>query len=265
MNPGVLTALQLKPMAMLFTNSGGGVVFANRNYLRLTKQSSARTVAGARLETLLPIEPGSAARMLHAIGHNDVLERLPISVNTTTGSIFPALFSGIAAHDEKGNFIGADILLNEPGDDLPPSPGGPVPSHADVLGAYVGEVFRETAGAAGKTFMQAYVVAQADMLQVLLARLGGPEMRRTFERILNEAARKNQIWAGMENGFLEFTQKSMDFGAYRTLLVAAVGYAVSAIGQHMVAQEMQAVDRYVDPGMLELLTQMNLRDIFRGD
>jgi hypothetical protein len=113
--------------------------------------------------------------------------------------------------------------------------------------------------------MQAYVIAQVDMLQVLLARMGGPEMRGTFERILNESARKNQIWAGMQHGYLEFTQKSMEFGVYRTLLLAAVGYAVSAIGQHMVAQEMQAVDRSVDPGMLELLTQMNLRRIFPRD
>lgn len=261
MQPEALSPARPKPIAILFTNSGGGVVFANRRYLRLTKQPASRTVAGARLESLLPIEPQSVTRIIHTIDHSNYLERLPISVNTTTGSIFPALFSGIAAHDEKGNFIGADILLDEPGSMGGPPGTGPVLKHGDVLDAYVGELFRDS----GQTFMQAYVIAQVDMLQVLLARMGGPEMRATFERILNEAARKNQIWAAMNSGNLEFTQKSMDFGVYRTLLLAVVGYAVSAVGQHMVAQEMQAVDRSVDPGMLELLTQMNLRSIFTRD
>jgi len=265
MQPGVTRSFLLKPIAILFTNSGGGVVFVDQNYLRLTRQPAARTVAGERLEALLPIEPHSVAKMIRAIDQGAYLEHVPISVNTTTGSIFPAMFSGIAAHDEKGNFIGADILLNEPVEDTAHGLVMTVPKHADVLGAYVGEVFAEAGQSQARTFMQAYVVAQVDMLQVLLSRMGGPDMRRTFERILNEAAQKNQIWAGMQDGHLDFTRKSMDFGAYRTLLVAAVGYAVSAIGQHMVAQEMRAVDHFVDPGMLELLTQMNLRSIFTSD
>jgi hypothetical protein len=255
----------LSPLAILFTNAGGRVIFANRNYLRLTKQPAARVVAGERLEALLPIESRSASTMMSAIDHTGFLGRLAISIRTTTGSLFPAALSGVAAHDENGEFIGVDFLLDEPIVATPNRLNIPTPKHTDVLGTYVKEVFTEASQLQTKTFMQAYVVAQVDILQVLLARMGGPEMRQALERILNTFALKDSIPAHMQDGYLGFTQKSMHFGIYHALLNAAVGYATSAVGRHIVKQEMRTVDRYVDPGLLELLTQMDLRTTFEDD
>ncbi len=255
----------LNPLAILFTNAGGRVIFANRNYLRLTKQPAARVVSGERLEALLPIEAQSASVMMSAIDHTGFLGRLAISIRTTTGSLFPAALSGIAAHDEKGSFIGVDFLLDEPIVATPHRLNIPTPRHTDVLGTYVREVFTEAGHLQTKTFMQAYVVAQVDILQVLLARMGGPEMRQALERILNTLALQDSMPAHMQDGYLGFTQKSMHFGIYNKLLRAAVAYATSAVGQRMVKQETQTVDRYVDPGLLELLTQMDVRATFQDD
>jgi hypothetical protein len=256
---------RLNPIAMLFTNSAGRVVFANRNFLRLTRQAASRMVAGESLDAFLPVDPQSAAKVIYAIGQSGYVDNLPMSVSTITGSIIPAMCSGAAARDEKGVFIGADIILNS--HPMIPSPvqGILAPKHTDVLHAYVSEVFAGASRAPANTFIQSYVMAQVDMLQVLLARMGGPEMRNTLERILNETAVRNDIPANMEDGYLAFTHKPMHFSVYNALLRAVMGYAVIAIGQRMVKREMQAVDRYVDPGLLELLTQMDLRTSFTDD
>jgi hypothetical protein len=63
----------------------------------------------------------------------------------------------------------------------------------------------------------------------------------------------------MQNGYLEFHQKSMDISVYRLVLKTAIRYASDAIGQRIVGQELIRVDNQLDSGLLRLLTEMDLR------
>jgi hypothetical protein len=248
-----------KPLAILFTNASGCVVFANRNFLHLTEDVPSRAVAGEQLSAILPIESRSAAKIFSVITNGGFIDKLPVSLLTTTGRILPTLFSGFAAYGTQGDYIGADIFLHKQFTPAAPdSPTVPALRHTGVLKIYVGETFSRTR-AQGNTFMQAYVVSQIEMLQVLLARMGGPEARNTLERIVNEIMVGHSIPAQMKNGYLEFAQKSLDISAYRFILQTAIRYATTAIGRRIVGQEMLKVDSQMDSGLLQLLTQMDLR------
>ena len=247
------------PLAILFTNTGGRVVFANRNFLNLAEETPAKATAGERLETILPIESRSMAKIFAIITGSGSVDRLPVSVLTSTGKSVPVLFSGVAAYGGKGDYIGADIFLYQqftPA--LPDSPTVPSLRHTAVLKMYVTEIFDGTR-THGYTFMQGYVVAQIEVLQVLLARMGGSEARNTLERTVNEVLVKHAVAARMQNGYLEFHQKSMDISIYRLILKTAIRYATDAIGQRIVGQEMMRVDNQLDSGLLRLLTEMDLR------
>ena len=97
------------------------------------------------------------------------------------------------------------------------------------------------------------------MLQVLLARMGGAEARNTLERVVNEIPAKHGIAIRMQNGYLEFNQKSLDISIYRAILQNAIHYATDVIGRRIVGQEMMKVDSQLEPGLLRLLTEMDLR------
>jgi hypothetical protein len=216
-------------------------------------------VAGEQLDAILPIESRSAAKIISGVTSSGFINRLPVSLLTTTGRTLPVLFSGVAAYGAKRDYIGADIFLHKLMTPISPdSPTVPALRHTGVLKTYVAEIFSGTR-AQGKTFMQAYVVAHIEVLQVLLARMGGPEARNTLERVVNETMVGHGIHARMKNGYLEFDQKTMDISVYRFILRGAIRYATTAIGQRIVGQEMLKVDSQMDSGLLQLLTQMDLR------
>ena len=247
------------PLAIIFTNAGGKVVFANRNFLHLTEASAERAVSGEQLHAILPIESRPMATIIAIITGSGFIDKLPVSVRTANGGTIPVLFSGVAAYSASGDYIGADIFLHRrfiPAD--PNSPTVPALKHTAVLKTYMAEIFAGTR-TQGYTFIQAYVVGQIEVLQVLLARMGGPESRNTLERIINEILRKYAVPASMKSGYLEFHQKSIDISIYRLVLQAAIRYARDSIGQRIVGQEMMKVDNQLDQGLLQLLTQMDMR------
>jgi hypothetical protein len=255
----VPTPTEVSPLAIIFTNAGGKVVFANRNFLHLTEDAPSKAIAGVQLQTILPIESRSMSTIIAVITGSGFIDKLPVSVLTASGEMLPVLFSGVAAYGAKGDYIGADIFLHRrftPAD--PDSPTVPALKHTAVLKAYVAEIFAGSR-TQGYTFIQAYVVGQIEVLQVLLARMGGPEARNTLERTVNEILVRHAVPASMQSGYLEFHQKAIDISIYRLVLQAAIRYARDAVGQRIVGQEMLKVDSQLDKGLLQLLTQMDLR------
>ena len=147
----------LNPLAILFTNAGGRVVFANRNFLQLTDGDAAKKMTGERLEVVLPMENRNLAKINAVINGSGSIDRLPVSVLTPAGKSLPLLFSGVAAYGGKGDYIGSDIFLHKQFTPAPPdSPTVPALQHTAVLKMYVSEVFDGTR-MHGNTFMQGYV------------------------------------------------------------------------------------------------------------
>ncbi len=242
---------------MLFTNVRGDVVFVDRNFLLLTKRSPDELVVGKPFYSLLGIDAQSATHWLRDLMQQGFAVRRPASLTTNTGTLRPALATGVAAYAERMSFIGADILLTLPSLDyrLPTQS----IRHTDVMSTYLQQAVLDARLTKSRTFLQVYVVAQIDALQILLGRMSGLQIRDRLEQILNETARGQGIPALMRNGYLEFTHKTTNLGAYGSLLRAAVGYSVNVLGKRLVAAEIRAIP--IDPQLVEVVTQLDLQGL----
>jgi len=109
-----------------------------------------------------------------------------------------------------------------------------------------------------------YLTIQIDALQILLARLGGLETRAALERILNTTAVAHRIPVHMRQGYLDFVDRTVPFDAYRTFFRAAADYAVSVIGRRIVAEELNAVDRRIDPAARKTAELLGLTKVLDG-
>jgi hypothetical protein len=253
-----LTAPLFNPLAMIFTNARGEVVFVGRNFYRLTKGLPDESALGKPLHALLGVDGRSVDQLMQSLSATGFVGHWPLDLKTVTGSLNRIKGAGIAAYDSQQTFIGADVLLTPPMFD--PRLNAPVLRHADVLNMYLQQALVEARELKTRTFLQVYVVAQIDTLQVLLARMGGPEICRSLEHVVNETAQKNGIPIVMQRGYLEFLQRPMGL-TYGMLLQAVVHYAVNVLGRQLVAQEMRAINQMVDPHLLAFLTQLDLGDL----
>ena len=261
--PGMAETQSLNSLALMFTNTSGQVIFADRNYLRITGTSAVRIVAGEPLQQILPIEPRSAAPLADMLRRRDLIEPVSISIRSATGAVWQSSTTAIGVQDEKGNFIGTDLaLVGASSSDPAASPVPQLLTHADVLKAYVGMVFSEGNLLKSRTFIQSYVISQLEVMQIMLARIGGPTIRLAFENVISNTAKSTSLPILMKNGHMEFSRKDIGLQSYRAFLLSAISYAVDVIGRHLVQQEMLAVDRFMGPGTFELISQMDIRDVF---
>jgi hypothetical protein len=247
-----------KPIAgpsFIFTNARGNVVFTDDSFLAVSGQPAEIRVSGNSLQDLLTVDMGFAARMLETIKHDGAMEGFHLPIREIDGIVEEANCSGVAVVDENGNFIGADLVL------------GSVlqfQNHSDVIKSYVDRILNEGNRLESRTFIQSYIAAQFDALQILLARIVGPAARHAFEVIVNNTAVSNAIALSMHNGRIEFTQRNIDIQRYRSLLKTSVTYAVNVMGRKKAKREVLLVDRCIGSGTLDLITQMDLQ-IFMTD
>ncbi|MEW6567465.1 MAG: PAS domain-containing protein [Chloroflexota bacterium] len=253
------SSTQPSPLAMLFTNAGGGVIFADRHFLSLAERSPEQISPGQALHILLETDPQSMSRWVQTVAREGFVPAFPLTLATPGGARLPLSMDGVAVYDELKRFIGADVLFAQPAT-LRPFPPLPL-RHPDALATYFQQVLNEAQATRTMTFLQVYVSVQIEILQVLLARMGGPKMRQALESILNQTADRHQIPARMQQGYLGFLSSRSNIGHYRALLRAAFAYAVDAIGRRAVSHELSLIDQQMTPGLLPLVAHLDIKDI----
>lgn len=261
--PDVLTTENIDTLAFIFTNASGNVIFADRGYLQLIGDPSHRSISGEMLNNILPISAESANQLMNMTRRSLHLDQVAIPIHTVDGTTLKSNCTAIAALDEKGNFIGADLVLQFP----PVEEAGiaaKFQTHNDVVKAFVENVMSEGNQQYARTFFQSYLVAQVEVIQILLSRISGLAARNAFEMVVNESSKSKALPISMRSGHLEFERNDINIQGYRSFINALVGYAVDVLGRQAVKREVLMVDKFVGSGTLELITQMDLR-IFLAD
>ncbi len=253
-----LAAENTDTLAFIFTNAGGNVILADRGYLRLVGDISSRSVSGEMLHNILPISSESAGQLMVMTRRSLHLDQVTIPIHAMDGTTLRSNCTAIAALDEKGNFIGTDLVLNI----SPISAEDNViklQTHSDVVKAFVENVINEGNLQNSRTFFQSYLVAQIEVIQILLSRISGLAARNVFENVVNEAAKSYALPITMRSGHLEFDRRDINIQGYRSFINFTVKYAVDVLGRQIVKREILMVDKFIGPGTLELITQMDLR------
>lgn len=258
-----LTVENTDTLAFIFTNAGGNVIFADRGYLQLIGDSSNRSISGDMLNTILPISAESANQLMAMTRRSLHLDQMAIPIHTVDGITLRSNCTATAALDEKGNFIGTDLVLEIP----PVEEAGfaaKFQTHSDVVKAFVENVMSEGHRQYSRTFFQSYLAAQVEVIQILLSRISGLAARNALETVVNEAAKSKALPISMRYGHLEFERKDINIQGYRSFINSLVEYAVDVLGRQAVKREVLMVDKFIGSRTLELITQMDLR-IFLAD
>lgn len=247
-------------LALIFTNSSGNVIFSDQKFIRVLGDMSERVLSGVPLRNILPMDPRTESQLIEAVKQKSIIEDMAVSYRTAAGITVQSGSTILSVIDENRNFLGMDLVLNYVS--LPDNKSSNAPkilTHSDVIKAYVEMEMNSRNPSQPRTYTQSYLVAQFNVLQIMLARIAGPATRLTFEKIANSTASSIGLPIYMEKGCLNFTKKDINIQGYRSLLQTTVNYAVNAVGKNIVKREMLQVDKFVGHGTLELISQMDLR------
>ncbi len=192
---------------------------------------------------------------MQTIAREGFLADVPLTLPLGGGARLPLTMDGVATYDESRRFIGADVLLAQP---APRRPRATPLRHPDALASYFQQSLSEAQAERGMTFLQVYVSVQVEILQILLARMGGPRMRAVLEGVINETAERLHTPARMQQGYLDFFSGHTNISHYRALLRAAFAYSVDAVGRRAVSQELSLIDEHVTPGLLPLVAHLDI-------
>ena len=248
------------PLAFIFTNSQGNLIFSDQKFIQDLGDKSANIQSGEPLHALLLMDSNTEKQLIEAVKKKSIVENMAVSYSTAAGNTVKSNSTIIAAVDENGNFLGMDLVLkNESHPNNLSDTETKIMTHFDVIKAYVEMEMNSRNPVKPRTFTQSYLVAQFNMLQIMLARIGGSASRQTFEKLANSTAGSMGLPIYMENGHLNFSKKDIDIQGYRSLLQTTSNYAVIVVGRNIVKQEMLLVDIFVGHGTLELISQMDLR------
>jgi len=255
---GSFSGARTEKLAFIFTNASGNVIFADRGYLQLIGDLSDRSVSGEQLGNILNVDSESAEKLVANTWRSRRLDQLGIPIHTMDGTILNSMGTSIATRDESGSIIGIDLVLN-----LSPIPteanAAPIQTHADVVKAFVENTMVEGGRQYSRTFLQSYLVAQVEVIQILLSRISGVAARNAFEMVVNNVAKSKALPISMQCGHLEFYRKDINIQDYRGFINSIIGYAVDVLGRQVVKREVLMVDKFIGSGTLELISQMDLR------
>jgi hypothetical protein len=255
--------LLYNPPAFIFTNSQGIVFFSDLNFIRTLGIQPDQIISGRTLSNILIMDPRTEGQLIESVRQKARIEEFPVLFRSASGNDIQSTGTAVAALDENRNFLGMDlVLMNHQGSSQSVETTPPILTHNDVLKAYVEKEMNPRTAEPPRTFIQSYLVAQFNAVQILLARIGGPGPRLAFEKVANQTASSMGLPINMESGHLYFFGKDINILGYRNILQATMNYAVNVVGKNTVKKEMLQVDKYVGQGTLELISQMDLRIFF---
>lgn len=246
-------------ICLVFTDTAGRVVFVDSNFLALIRQPDAGYLVGEPLHTVLGVPQALVRGLMKTIGSVGFVHEAMMTIKDASGQTVEVACSGVAGYDERGNPIGVDFTLR---DILITPPAEPLVSHQDVVSSRIKQIEQEVIASAEQerqAFAQWYFTAQADALQVLLARMGGPHVRRSIEAEINQMAAENRWAVQLSSGHFMIGPGGAPDEAYRALLTRLIDYSVGLIGQRMVVKEMKIVDGQMSPHAQQIAGEAGLR------
>jgi hypothetical protein len=276
------------PLALLFTDARGRIVFVDNNFLEMLNYPSATSLVGIPLHKVAGIDANALSALMQDVARTGYVHERPLALNGPDGVAIQVLCSSVATYNPEGEFIGVDMTFNDAADATLEEDTAPV--HGDVLQSRILQIHTEAEARAQaqadeataharlqadealaraanqasqraqeeRIFKQLYFTAQVNALQVLLARLGGPRVHATLEDRLNKSAAKNRWPIRILGGQITIGD-DMPVEGYQALLGSVVDYGANVAGRDWMLQEIHTVDTRMDARTCEIADQAGLR------
>jgi hypothetical protein len=249
--------LRSAPLGLLFTDATGQVVFADPSFLRMLNYREAGVVAGEPLHRALGLDQKLAKQLLEDLRKTGQVRDRRLDLQTANGGTVLVAFTGVANYDDSGSFIGADLTVRDVKRDTAEVP---AIGRGDVIKTRVQQILSET-GQEDAAYLRSYFTTQMEALYVLMGRLVGLWVHNNLDKMINSAATLNGWSVQFNHGALGKEVANPDGRVYKALLAEASNYAVSMIGQRVVARELRMVDEYMDERTRKVAADAGLRDL----
>jgi len=240
------------PPGMVYTDTEGRIVYANRQFLELLSMSSERSPVGSMLEETLHLEP-AALREFGALRERYSLRRLALIYQRAdeTRAIF--LLTSVPANDQRGKFVGMNIGMETRAnmDGLEGVPTLEAPGR--VLPVNASDHAYDDPGLNGR-----YLELVLNALQATLARMAGPRVREGFVAALDQLARKHNWPIHAENDQLALEHMDIPAEIVARMIAEALDYTVAVLGQRVILHEIEELYAQIDPRLQDHALQTGL-------
>ncbi|MBI1280864.1 MAG: protein kinase [Anaerolineaceae bacterium] len=236
--------------ALLMTNTLGQVIFVDQPCLRLLKRhhNEARNIIGKPLHEVLGLDRTVTDQFIQQVGKRGRVEQQQIDIKDAFGKPVSVMWSATATQDDKNAFVGADISLK--------------PIQDVIVNTDDFQTMDRRVDTTDESYLQNYFIKQMLSLRDAMIQFGGKRLGTNLDKIINDTAQRNVWPVSMSDGKINIDLRSNDADIYRALLSKGIAYGVSLVGKKIIMSKMQAVDKQLDPRILQVVSELKIYDLF---
>ena len=227
---------------MVYTDTGGKIVFANQQFLAMLSISPARSPVGRPLWETLQVDQASLDILLTPKGRHS---RQPLIVvyQRTEGEQAILLLVGTPSFDQRDKYIGMNVgvdMLNSI-DGLDDVPSIHVTGQSLPMRRYgTGQLKRDP------SMNGQYLEAVLNTVQVMLARMAGPRVREALLNALDRAATRADWPLRVEDKQIVFERQDLPVDIGVGVINEALNFAVAVVGQRVIVYEIEELYAELD-------------------
>lgn len=245
-------------VSLLFIDNMGRVIFANDNLLSMIGYAEAGAIVGEPLHRILGLDLATEIQLLRDVSAAKHIDEQALDLFDRDQNIIRVRYTATASYNHEGSFIGADLTLRLLTDQVE---SGQTQTHDNQDN----RIETNPQSLEDLAHLRAYFTDRVEALQTALMQIGGPRLRDTLHRIINETAQKYEWLVYISPNQIAIEDKDTDINAqsaiYWALLAKALAYTVNVLGPAMVAKKMHAVDERTEVIMIDLADRLSLREI----
>jgi hypothetical protein len=287
------------PLALLFTDARGRIVFVDNNFLEMLNYPSATSLVGTPLHKVAGIDASSLSSLMQDVARTGYVHERSLSLNGPGGESINVLCSSVATYNPEGEFIGVDMTFHDAADASLQDDTAPV--HGDVLQSRIVQIHAEAEARAKAQAdeIEAQARMQAEETEAQAREQADEEQARAAiqaqqraqeEQILRQlyfTAQVNalqvllarmggpRVHATLEDNLNKTASKNrwpirilggqitigdaMPVEGYQGLLHSVVDYGSNVVGRAWMLEEMRAVDMRMDARTREVADHTGLR------
>src|SRR5688572_25738205 len=129
------------PLALLFTDARGRVVFVDNNFLELLAYAEATSLVGEPLHKVVGVDAPAVMSLMQDAARQGYVHERPLTLHNVKSGALTVLCSSVATFNSDGEFIGVDITFHDAADASDED--DTAPAHGDILQTRIQQIHAE--------------------------------------------------------------------------------------------------------------------------
>jgi len=240
------------PPGMVYTDTDGKIVYANRQFLEMLAIASSDAPTGQTLAGVLHVEP-TAIHEFVMTRERYAQRELVVVYRRVDGTTAMFLLTSSPSYDQRNKYVGMNIGVEPRRDGQGLEKVPLVTAVGYALPAGQKPAVTLDPGLNGQ-----YLEMILNALQGMLARMAGPRMREGLVKVVADNASQHDWPLYVDGDQLVLERYDIPAETCANLISEALEYAVAVLGQRVVLYEIDELYAQLDPRIQEYALQSGL-------